>query len=747
LSFLSPLMIWGTVAAGIPIALHFFYRSRYRIVPWAAMEFLLTSIQQTSRRLKFQELLLLIVRTVLLLLLAFALMRPTWSLSGTSTRGEAVDAVLIFDTSASMGAREGKATRLELARNAALELIDGLPASSTVQIITCSDQAVLRGPRSPANLGQAREEINRLEVTDLATDFVPGAAEALQALSRGHNPNKEVYLFSDMHQLGWQQQAAVVNARFSELRQKAAIYLVRCGTQPVRNAAILDIVPQSGIPHTGERATFAVLVRNTGTVPLQNLAVTLEVDGREKDRETQTLAKLAPGQTSLALLSAELKRVGLQSVKATIKPDDLDSDNTLERIIHVRDQVRILVIDGAPNSKEPGRAGSYFLVNALQPVEEARRPLYHIQPRVIVPRQAVPSLLADKDICILVDTSLKPSLANEGGHLSPEFVDRLGGFVREGHGLMIFAGPHLEPDEYNKVLGDKLGLLPLQLGKPYEAPKDKPLHPDQASAELHSFLAKFREKNYDAIGNVEVQQTQTTRALPGKAKTEVILRWSDGQPAMAQRQVKRGQVLLFTTTADMHWSEWPLSPTYLPLIQSALGQVLQAPLAGHNRRVGEALVWNPPLYDENRVHVVSFPPRAGAPPEDRSLGLPRDENDESVVTFTDTSRAGVYQIRPVGGEPAGGARVTDLAPTAGRLVGGLFAVAPDLRETENLESLSDQQIDEQLGFQAIHWTAGQGGGALSSERFTREWTMWLLAGVLGLVLFETALAWFCGRAW
>jgi hypothetical protein len=744
LSFLAPLMIWGSLAAGIPIALHIFYRSRYRIVPWAAMEFLLTSIQQTSRRLKFQEVLLLILRTALLLLLAFALMRPTLSLSGISSRGDAVDAVLIFDTSASMGAREGKATRMELARNAALELLDGLPASSTVQIITCSDQAVLRGPRSPANLGQAREEISRLEPTDLATDFASGAAEALQALARGHNPNKEVYLFSDMQRLGWTQQMAAVTARFDELRQKAAIYLVRCGSQPVRNAAILDIVPQSGIPHTGERATFAVLVHNTGTQPLQNLAVTLEVDGREKDRETQTLARLAPGQTRLVLLSAELKRVGLQAVKAMIKPDDLDSDNTLERIIHVRDQVRILVIDGASNTKDPGKSGSYYLANALQPVDEARRAQYHIQPRVIVPRQAVPSLLADKDICILVDSPLKPSLANEGGHLSAEFVERLGSFVREGHGLMIFAGPHLEPDEYNKVLGDKLNLLPLLLGKPQEAPKNKPLHPDQTSADLHSFLAKFREKNYEAIGNVEVQQTQTTRALPGKAKTEVILRWSDGQPALAQRQVKRGQVLLFTTTAGMHWSEWPLSPTYLPLIQSSLGQVLQAPLASHNRRVGEPLVWNPPLHEESRTHVVSFPPREGMPAEDKSLGLPRDENDEAVVTFTDTSRAGIYQIRPTGGEEA---RVTDLAPTAGRLVGGLFAVAPDLRETENLDAASDQEIDQQLGFQPIHWTAGQAGGALSSERFTREWTVWLLGAVLVLVLCETALAWFCGRAW
>src|SRR3954469_13317063 len=71
-----PWLLLGGLAAGIPVALHFFFRSRYRVVPWAAMAFLLTSVQMTSRRLKFQELLLLLLRVDLLLLLAFALAQP-----------------------------------------------------------------------------------------------------------------------------------------------------------------------------------------------------------------------------------------------------------------------------------------------------------------------------------------------------------------------------------------------------------------------------------------------------------------------------------------------------------------------------------------------------------------------------------------------------------------------------------------------------------------------------------------------
>src|ERR1700680_3980327 len=122
MGFLAPYLLFGAAAAGIPIALHFFFRSRYRTVPWAAMRFLLTSIEQTSRRLRFQELLLLVVRCAVLVLLAIALARPPPPVVGGAGQGDAVDAVLLFDTSMSMGASDGAVDRLQRAKQAALKI-------------------------------------------------------------------------------------------------------------------------------------------------------------------------------------------------------------------------------------------------------------------------------------------------------------------------------------------------------------------------------------------------------------------------------------------------------------------------------------------------------------------------------------------------------------------------------------------------------------------------------------------------
>ena len=83
------------------------FRSRYRTLPWAAMKFLLQSIEQTSRRLKFQELLLLLLRVAVLLLLALVLTRPTLFAGKALGRRDAVDAVFIMDVSYSMSAHAG----------------------------------------------------------------------------------------------------------------------------------------------------------------------------------------------------------------------------------------------------------------------------------------------------------------------------------------------------------------------------------------------------------------------------------------------------------------------------------------------------------------------------------------------------------------------------------------------------------------------------------------------------------------
>jgi hypothetical protein len=116
------------------------------------------------------------------------------------------------------------------------------------------------------------------------------------------------------------------------------------------------------------------------------------------------------------------------------------------------------------------------------------------------------------------------------------------------------------------------------------------------------------------------------------------------------------------------------------------------------------------------------------------LGEAKAEAGQKLaVTATDTFVAGEYAIVPVGA--AEGEGIT-------------FAVNPDLRETENLDAITNGELEKLLGFSPTIIQAGAGTETAVRERRTRgEWTEWVLLALLFLLVGEATWAWFCGRAW
>src|SRR5215475_11548339 len=69
-------LIAGAICATGPVIIHLLNRRRYRVVQWAAMDFLRQALQQNRRILEIRDLILLILRTAAVLLFGLALARP-----------------------------------------------------------------------------------------------------------------------------------------------------------------------------------------------------------------------------------------------------------------------------------------------------------------------------------------------------------------------------------------------------------------------------------------------------------------------------------------------------------------------------------------------------------------------------------------------------------------------------------------------------------------------------------------------
>src|SRR5262249_49790501 len=144
-----------------------------------------------------------------------------------------------------------------------------------------------------------------------------------------------------------------------------------------------------------------------------------------------------------------------------------------------------------------------------------------------------------------------------------DFLEALGTFVRKGHGLIVISGDHVKPSAYNKVLGEKLGLLPMALKPIVKAKENEPLHIVRKTfADRPPASWKFSvDRVYKSFDLVEVWQhvglDETTtpkwhQKKDGQADdevTSVIARLDSGKPLAVSRKVDSGEVIFFTTAA------------------------------------------------------------------------------------------------------------------------------------------------------------------------------------------------------
>jgi hypothetical protein len=793
MNFLAPALLGGAAAASVPVIIHLFFRSRYRPQEWAAMEFLRRAVQKTSRRLKFQELLLLLLRMLLLVLLAVALARPfTTNENVIVPEGEPVEALFLFDQSYSMGAQEAGTTRFEQAKAKAKLIVDRLPVGSKVQLIGFNTTAQLIG--SPESREVAKASIDKLRLTYQATNLASATGLAVKLLGANQpaaSPGeqvvrppagltelqyKHIYLISDMQRSGFDQGGQSVRGDLQALRKRGPLFFVRVGSTTPRNAAVVGIAPQTELPVVGRRMVFTVFVRNSGKEPLRDVRVWLAVDGNRQNREETAIAELAAEETRAVNLTTQFSRPGQAIISAGIESDDLAADNRFDAVVDVREKVRIVVVDGRPNDQLPSESASFFLGHALLSVPAAQRSTYPLDVQVIRPAQVTSTMLEDReiDMFILADVALDGRNRPAAGKLTADFADRLTSYVRGGGTLVILPGeallPRKDANPYTDAFGtpSKRKLLPMDIvgierlvidptakvdpivkdgdEKAKAGSKNQPAFFDLTSIDDKSFLARFREKQFEGLGRVEVL-TRLKLAEPKKTEQDpdvrVVMRYTDGEPAVVSRPVGEGQVLLWTVPFDMTWSALPSLPTFPPLVKLMYTQLLQQGTKQQNRVVGDELRVPLRVGDSSLSFRLESPDdRVPGGKSESQLKRPAPKFGEEVaapelvVPGTKTLLPGVYRIYA-------GNQTQPIRH-------GTFALVPDLSESIDLESLSDAQIDDALGFSPVHLklqdSTDETQGVALADAVRSEWTITLLLILLGLVCVETLYAWFCGRS-
>lgn len=712
LSFLNSAFLGALSLVSIPIIIHLLQRRRYRVVRWGAMEFLRVSQRNRSRRLMIEQLILLAIRCLVIALVVLAVCRPVVRLGGlpiAGTRGS-VHAVILLDNSYSMGYRPGSGaeTVFDRALKRAVTLVEtGLKQGDAVSIVLCSDppKAVIRKPS--LDLKAAAGLLKRsVSLTDAGTNYGAAARIALDILGESSFTNREVFLISDNQTAGWEGQKRDP-AAWEALGKLARLVVLPAREGPAANVAVEWVQAARGLATARSSARIQARVVNYGPSAVRGLLATLEVDG-EPQGSSQRI-DVEPGQGQLVSFNQIFDKPGVRRCAVRLGADRLAADDAGYLALRVRQSVRVLVLNGKPNTSTPQNDGAFFLQLALSPpiMGPGAEPT-PLEPHVVTGTGFGSTGVRDFDVVTLTDVA---SLGEGDRRLLAEFV-------QNGGGALVFLGDRVNPALYNRDLFEASpSLLPARL----EGMGKGKSSLDPATLD-HPALQRFKGAQDVDLTTAEFTRYHKLAPKEGDKTVRVMARFSNGDPALIEKQFGLGRLILVASTANTEWNSLPVKPVFLPLIHQLVAHLASGADGTRNGTVGQPVTRPLPIADAGQPIMITDP--AGAKTTLRSTV---DERG-ALVTLEEPRRAGFYQV-------AVASRSQDA-----------FAVNRDTAES-NLAAADENTLKRLIPVSQWTWIGFNEDlfAALSRSRMGIELWRHLLLAALGLMVLETMLAQLFGR--
>lgn len=553
ISFLNPLLLLGILGASIPIIIHLINKRKAISHRFAAIDFILQTEKRISVKFKLRQWILLILRTSLIIFLALALAKPflrTFS-GGASEKNTPTSNVIIIDDSYSMQYSDKGEMFFVSARTIAKKIIDSLTKDDDAAIIACSRIDTKTLPELDYDKRNLIHIVEQLQPTFTTTRITPALDAALEVLTRAKAPVKRIFLLTDLTRNSWDLDwFKTGNERLRNHVSNVHIVDLSEGRE-LKNVAITHIEPKVDTTKREGEAYIKVRISNFSPTRIKNLLAQVFVDQK----------KVTQGFFNIEASSSETKEFFFDVEKGKdhigwveIPGDNLTPDNKRYFTINAAQKLDVLLVDGDPRTNIY-ESETFYLEKALNP---GREHVSSVKPTICSIHEINNFNFTDFDSVFLCNVETLPY----------EKIQELVKFVQEGGSVIFSLGSKVDPNYYNNSFH---ALLPHRLHTARTFSSDSPLSEEQPlhlkiTEPKHGILNILSETDISALSSAKFYRVFYIDPTPlGVCKT--ILSYSDNTPALIERQIDRGKCVLFTSSIDRDWTDMPVKPFFLPLMQ------------------------------------------------------------------------------------------------------------------------------------------------------------------------------------
>lgn len=640
----NPALWFGAFAIGVPVLIHILTRRTPRKLVFPTLKFIHAAKASQSSLFRVRHLLLLAVRTLLIMLILMAFLKPVLSLTGALAKDKEKNgkvAIVLMDVSASMGYSPGGASSFLKAKFASGKIIDHLKAGERGNLILMASMPRASFDEPGENLFVLRNDIKQAKVTHERADVNAAIAEAVRQLAFAGDVAKEIHFISDFQRSNWS------SVDFSVIPEDVRVLFVPVHESAGNNCAITEVAIHPAAPTVSEEVQIVGKVANYGSKQ-RTLEVEMVLEDGKVMKET---VSLAPGMAGSADFRFRPPSAGDYQCRMNIPSDGLAIDDSRFFTFRVTDKIDVLIV--SDEDPKADLSSCRFLSRAINPFLKEERS--SATASVIRSAQLDRIKTSRSQVVILTGIS---ELSKANARLLTEYIADGGSVVyfhvggAASHNLALLA-------EISK--GDFI--RPFDLSGQVDHSRSERFASFANANFDHPILKKFKETT--ELGDFQFYRYFTTERV--KQKGQVLLQYDDGNIAMAIKGIGAGRILLCNFSCSLECGDIARHTLFVPLIHEIIKHMRPDSAMCNSFEVGEQCSLT--LKGVSKESKFEFKKPSGK----TTNGNIEISDDEAAIFFPMSDECGFYSVH------------------VDKLLAGSVAVNVNPLES-NLDTLSQDQL-------------------------------------------------------
>jgi uncharacterized membrane protein len=604
--FLNPAVLFGLLAASIPVLIHLLNLKKLKKIDFSTLSFLKELQKNKIRKLKLKQWLLLALRVLIILFVVTAFARPALkglALGGTTSAAKTT-AVFILDNTFSMSAVDANGSYFNQAKQTILDLIKNLQQGDEAALVLMADQGndVIK---PTLNISEFIKQVKNADISYSSGTVNHALIRAAEILDKSNNFNKEIYLLSD-----FQQGRLIEGKSFPDLSRllndKIKLYTFNYSGKDIYNLGIDDLKLNTQIFEKGKPVSFNTVVTNYSAQPADNTVVSLFIGG---ERSAQQSISLSPGESRIITMQASAKSTGYIDAVAELEDDDIIYDDKRYANFYIPDQIPVAIFYDNENDIK-------FIETALGLTESGSIKL------TVKNLNQISSLdLSQFDAVVIVGSK---GISN---------IESLKSYVENGGGLFLMPGEQTDLTDFtNLTLKTGLPSPEGTAGKINETVNA--LSFDKIEFDHPIFKNIFSDGEKKKIQSPDIYFHYKISTL-GRGINIISL--TDGTSFLSDYKIGKGKTLLLNISPVLSWSNFPLKNIFAPLLLKSVFYLASKDIPENDYFAGKPVTVNLP--------GVALPQVKAMRPDDTGefINLERSGSANFVV-YGRTNTAGNYKF-------------------------------------------------------------------------------------------------------